>query len=448
MNAAAQFDFVSTPSSDPLIDASLFPRQSQDQPIQGSIFSLRLKGVAPRYDAQSALVELSHPALLRILRFQAHNGETSIFMEAFEGRSLQSSLDDNQMFTIDRVFSMLRQIAAGLDAIHAAGFIHSCLRPASIFIGALNQIKIVDLAVDYQNAPPETLLPVAHHLSPEYLEGTPTGPYTDCFSLACLAYRLIYQRDPFKRSSLIEELFCISAGHWDRHATDPAVKTVFEKALSPVPEMRYQGSIAMIEALEAAWKADISAPTRLSENSFRPPTLADSAAPVEASSKFKQWLVSPRGGIVAAWTTAIGCTLATCILGFACVALQQSITRNRTQTDLLKRETEDGPSTPGLRNGMMTLCNSSSDPVEVLDLSSTYWDQTQHLHTFNSAAHPHLNWQLSPSSGTTLSQAQGDTNPWDGSVAFYSMKLRYRGKDYLTSGVWRRFDGTCMQLAK
>jgi serine/threonine protein kinase len=449
MNVATQFEPVSVLSSDPLIHASLCLDRSHDQSVQGGVFALRLKGVVPRYEDQAALSELRHPALLQIVDIREQNGEACIVGEYFEGRSLQSWFDDSQLFSIEQIFSMLRQVAAGLDAIHAAGFIHGYLRPASILLGKLNSVKIIDLAVAYQNASPETLLPIASYLSPEYLEGTPSGSSTDRFSLARIAYRLIYQHDPFSRNSFIEEMFCISTGHWDRRAVDLSVKAVFEKALSRVPEMRYQGSLAMVEALEAAWKADISAPTRLSENTFRVPVPDDTGAQVEApTSGFRQWLVSPRGGIAAAWLIGFGCTLAACVLGFACVTLQQGIGTNRTQAELLQRERDAGTLMPGLHNSMMTVCNSSSEPIEVLDLSSAYWDKTQHLHTFNSASHPHLNWQLSPSSSATLSLTQGETTLWDGSVAFYSMKLRYRGKDYLTSGIWRRSDGTCLQLVK
>ncbi len=449
MNIAAELEFVSLVSSDPLIHASHCLDRSQDQAAQAGVFVLRLKGVTPRYEDQGALRELTHPALLPFVDIREHKGEVCIVTEYFEGRSLQSWLDDGQLFSIEQVFSMLRQMAAGLDAIHAAGFIHGCFRPSSILIGKLNTAKIIDLGVAYQTTSPETLLPVASHLSPEYLEGASTGPFTDRFSLARIAFRLLYQHDPFKRTSFLEEMFCISTGHWDRRTGDLSVKAVFEKALSRIPEMRYEGSTAMVEALEAAWKADISAPTRLSENTFRLPVLDDAGAQVKApASGFRHRLASPGRGIAAAWLIAIGFTLTACVVGFACVQLQRGIVANRTQAELLHSERSAGTSMPGLHNSVMVVCNSSSDPAEVLDLSSAYWDETHHLRTFNSAAHPHLKWELSPSSSTTLSLTQGETAIWDGSVAFYSMKLRYRGKDYLMSGIWRRTDGTCLQLVR
>jgi hypothetical protein len=364
---------------------------------------------------------------------------------AWEGVTLESRLNAGTSFAIEDVFAVLKQLAAALDALSAAGALQLCLRPATILLGEPMQVRLFDHVIPYESLTPEALAPVASSLPPEYFAGTKITAAAHVFALARIAYRLLFSQDAFASPSLSEELFRIAHTLWYEAPVGIAIKPIFERALSRDPGVRYVNCDHFVSELQTAWRAAASAPTRISEAAFVPgqPVAAVAAAarphPVVA-------MLASRRAQVAAWAVAG----VAAVLALVCSEAIRRMDAERLQTVAEIRQTQTvawasaGVANMGLVNGRLSVCNSSSAPLGIHRVASVYWTGRA-PHVFSSPEN--VQWHAQPGATTPISLSAPDgTLLWDGSTAFYVLEVDYAGQRYLTGGIWSRPPGQCLPL--
>ena len=101
-------------------------------------------------------LRLGHPNLVRLLdSFEARDGVCYMVLEFLSGGSLLDLLSANGRLPEDDGRNVVRQIASGLQAIHAQGIVHRDLKPENILFDADRIVKLVDFgfAKAYKGTP-------------------------------------------------------------------------------------------------------------------------------------------------------------------------------------------------------------------------------------------------------------------------------------------------------
>jgi serine/threonine-protein kinase len=99
----------------------------------------------------SALHNLQHDAIVRYYVFTIEPAlrRPYLAMEFVEGRSLSKLLQDNGPLPFEAVRSLMRRVAAGLQAAHERGIVHRDVTPDNIIIpgGDVARAKIIDFGI-------------------------------------------------------------------------------------------------------------------------------------------------------------------------------------------------------------------------------------------------------------------------------------------------------------
>ena len=144
--------------------------------------------------------------------------------------------------------SVASGVAAGLDAIHAAGVVHRDLKPPNILLDRRASASITDFGlsrgVDF------TRLTKAGHvvgtldyLAPELFQGAEPSPASDIYALGCVVFECLAGTAPFAAREMAEVANChIAEPPPDPSATRPDAPPGFSEvvlhALAKRPEDR------------------------------------------------------------------------------------------------------------------------------------------------------------------------------------------------------------------
>jgi serine/threonine protein kinase len=162
---------------------------------------------ALRRELQSAQT-LSHPNIVKVYDVDK-DGDIDFFtMELLEGELLSDLMRRFQPLPISRphAWSIVRQIAAGLEHAHARKIVHADLKPQNILITNSGEVRILDFGSSYPFATERQADAIWRRSSAtpayaccELLEGRIPDPRDDLYSLACITYELLTGAHPFQR---------------------------------------------------------------------------------------------------------------------------------------------------------------------------------------------------------------------------------------------------------
>ncbi|HVT14885.1 MAG TPA: protein kinase [Thermoanaerobaculia bacterium] len=182
-----------------------------------------------RREARAA-ARLNHPAIVQIFALvtagDSGGGGASdaLVMEYVEGESLAEVAARGPLDPAVAV-RFAREIALGLAAAHAAGFVHRDLKSENVMVTASGAVKILDFGLvksvwqqDSQSAEQSLtaegiVLGTFHTISPEQVRGGEADARSDLFSLGVLLYELLTGQSPFRGGSHVESLRRILTHH-------------------------------------------------------------------------------------------------------------------------------------------------------------------------------------------------------------------------------------------
>ena len=140
--------------------------------------------------------QFSHPTLRRSIEYK-HNGtllrkptEAALVLEMFDGSPL-----DVQSRDLPSSVKTFTEVARGLAALHALGYVHCDLKPSNILISSEGRVKVIDFGQACKiGTCKERIQGTADFISPEQVKREPVTPRTDVFCFGATLYHALTGR--------------------------------------------------------------------------------------------------------------------------------------------------------------------------------------------------------------------------------------------------------------
>ncbi|MCB9729737.1 MAG: serine/threonine protein kinase [Deltaproteobacteria bacterium] len=150
-----------------------------------------------------ALAALSHPNVVRLLGYGAHDGTPYIVMEYVDSaRTLREETAqrarDATMFAHRDIAHILGQALNGLEAAHRQDIVHRDIKPENIMLQAVAGDPMLVRLLDFglakfvgERTRTSVTAGTPMYMAPEQLEQGSIGPYTDLYALGVVAFELL-----------------------------------------------------------------------------------------------------------------------------------------------------------------------------------------------------------------------------------------------------------------
>jgi len=196
-----------------------------------------------------AVAALNHPNIC-----QLHDvGPNYLVMEFIDGSPVTPTQSTRKLLDI------AVQIADGMAAAHAAGFVHRDLKPANVLVTSEGRVKILDFGLAKTIAKPDDtdatqaqtitkpgeVAGTVAYMSPEQASGSAKlDTRSDQFSYGLMLYEMATGRHAFKSSTAVETLAAIIREDPEPlPASIPApLRWIIHRCLAKDPRERYESS--------------------------------------------------------------------------------------------------------------------------------------------------------------------------------------------------------------
>jgi serine/threonine protein kinase len=251
----------------------LAAREAGGERVALKVLKQKLSGDATyvarfRREARVA-AEVQHRHLVAILDSGELEGRHFLAVAYVGGGSLRERLRERGSLPIADAIRLAAQVAAGLDALHAAGIVHRDVKPPNIMLDENGAAALTDFGLAKGQAytvltRPGTVMGTIDYLAPELIEGLPATSASDIYALGCVVYECLTGAPPFKS----ENMFELVSAHLSQEPADPAllrsdlpagVSAAVLPALAKEPEQRPRTGRAYAYMLSAAAGAGSSA---------------------------------------------------------------------------------------------------------------------------------------------------------------------------------------------
>lgn len=201
------------------------------------------------------LASIDHPNVARIYRQDFSMGSAYIAMEYFPLGDLRSHM--RKALDPSIALYYLRQITAGLEAIHQVGIVHRDLKPDNVMVRQNGLVAIADFGIAKHVSMQITdtgageIVGTPYYLSPEQALGLPVDGRCDLYSLGVLAYEMFTGSKPFYAETAQELLqMHVSAPVPMLPLAHQKMQPVLEKLMAKNPDDRYESASALLDALK------------------------------------------------------------------------------------------------------------------------------------------------------------------------------------------------------
>lgn len=208
-----------------------------------------------RHEAEAA-GRLNHPGIVQIYDI----GPQYLVMEYLDGKALSTLLKGNTTFTVQRISSIILQVADAIDFAHKSGVVHRDVKPANIMLTDDGGVKVMDFGVarlDTSNLTVAgTVVGSVRYMAPEQMMGEKVDGRADVFSLAAVAYEMLTGKAPFPGKTITEVVGKVIHGnHVPPQEVDPRLpdelNEVFSHAFAIRANDRYATAMDFAKELYA-----------------------------------------------------------------------------------------------------------------------------------------------------------------------------------------------------
>ncbi len=211
---------------------------------------------------------LRHPGIVQIYDISTlEDGRPFYAMELFSGPTLDTLLAPGRRLTPEEVLSIFEPLCSALAAAHAADVVHRDVKPSNIAVnlGPPLSVKLLDFGIAKLTTPElhgsgltsvGRLIGTPTIMAPEQILGAEVDARADVYALGVLLYRMLVGRLPFEALDTAE----LKRQHLEVPAPRPSLRSpvsaaldaVVLRALEKLPEHRFDGASALLDALQLA----------------------------------------------------------------------------------------------------------------------------------------------------------------------------------------------------
>src|SRR4051794_30016153 len=149
---------------------------------------------------------LSHPNIGTVHDYFEHEGTPYIAMEYVERGSLRPYVGK---MTLSQIGGVLEGLLAGLTNAEQNGIVHRDLKPENLMVTSDGRVKIADFGIAKATTKMQTgafltatgtTVGTPTYMAPEQAMAQGIGPWTDLYSVGCMAFEMFTGRVPFHDS--------------------------------------------------------------------------------------------------------------------------------------------------------------------------------------------------------------------------------------------------------
>ena len=149
---------------------------------------------------------LSHPNIVTVHDYFEHDGTPYIAMEYVERGSLRPWVGN---LTLAQISGVLEGLLAGLAQAEQHGVVHRDLKPENLMVTSDGRVKIADFGIAKATNQMQTgafltatgtTVGTPTYMAPEQAMAQDIGPWTDLYSVGCMAFEMFTGRVPFHDS--------------------------------------------------------------------------------------------------------------------------------------------------------------------------------------------------------------------------------------------------------
>ncbi len=225
-------------------------RARSTEPTQREAFDTGLD----RFIAEArALASFRHPNIVRVLRHLRARGTAFIVMEYERGEPLPRWLAAHQPLDEATLLALLMPLLDGLQAVHAAGFLHRDIKPDNIHVREDGSPVLLDFgAARRVLAGQGATSIVSPGFAPfeQYHSQGDQGPWSDLYALGSVLYWMVTGRKPMEAAARIQaDLQPAAADEAEPGRFSDALLSAIDWAIRPSVAERPQTVAAFREAL-------------------------------------------------------------------------------------------------------------------------------------------------------------------------------------------------------
>lgn len=219
-----------------------------------------------RFEREARLTaSIDHPNVIPVYAAGEEDGLLYLVMRYVDGTDLRHLLREHGPLPPRRADALIGQVAAALDAAHAAGLVHRDVKPANVLITAgargehayLTDFGVVR-RVDGETRVTDSgeFVGTVDFMAPEHLRGERTDARSDVYALGCVLHAALTGTPPFRRDTVPATITAHLQEPPPRPSEAPgvpaAMDAVVARALAKDPADRFASAGDLARAVHAA----------------------------------------------------------------------------------------------------------------------------------------------------------------------------------------------------
>ena len=201
---------------------------------------------------------LQHPNIIPLYEIGMHEQRPFLVYPYVQGKTLRDYLNKNEKLTVIEATKIISAVLDGLAHAHEKGIIHRDLNPSNILLDENDNPRIMDFGISTfagHNTSDTDIVGTINYMAPEQLNNSPTGPWSDVFSVGVMLFEMLTGHCLFKAKNSMVSIYKILNDNIlppssRNKVIDKELDRIVLKALSKDKESRFKNASEMKDALD------------------------------------------------------------------------------------------------------------------------------------------------------------------------------------------------------